>query len=305
VAAASRIRSGVRTAREDLGFELDVSIGIAFYPEHGEDIEELIRLADRALYIAKKSGDRTHIGEDELPLDEAAVNVVFQPVVDTNTRGTIGYEALSRDPSGGSGVHGLFRRYEAVGQLDELKRMIFGRQIAEAERLRLQRVFVNIDLPMLESLEPIQCPESIEVVLEISESETVRNPDRYLEVVALWRDRGFKFAIDDFGSGFISLPFVARLFPNFIKMDRVAILEAGDSPRFSSFMRDLVAAMRNYSKEGIIAEGVETEEELAMVKRIGVDQVQGHLTGRPREMGREEEGEGRAAPVLPDNSAPR
>jgi diguanylate cyclase (GGDEF)-like protein len=284
LAAAVRIRKQVHEAEVELGFPLDMSIGIALFPEHGENIEELIRLADRALYIAKKSGDRIHIGEEELPLEREAVKLVFQPVVDSGSREPIGFEALSRDPSGGTGVEGLFRRYGAVGQLADLKKVIFTHQLEEAQRLGLSRVFINIDFALLESLEPIERPENVDVVLEIAESETIGGSERSLELVEEWRARGFKFAIDDFGSGFVSLPFVAQLFPDFIKMHRTAMLEAGDSPRFGAFMRDLVAAMRNYSQEGIIAEGVETEEELAVVKSLGVDQVQGHLTGRPETM---------------------
>ena len=279
--AAERIRQETMATGRELGFELDMSIGIAFYPEHGSSIEELIRLADRALYIAKGSAGRIHIGEEELPLDEGAVRLVFQPVVDSGTRATLGYEVLSRDPSGGSSVTELFRRYEAAGQLGELKRMLFKRQVVEAERLGLARVFINVDLPMLESLDPISCPGNVDVVLEISEAETAKGTQQSLELIESWRQRGFKFAIDNFGSGFVSLPFVARLFPDFIKMDRMAMQEAGGSPRFGAFMRDLVSAMRNYSREGIIAEGVETEAELALVRSLGVDQVQGHLTGRP------------------------
>jgi diguanylate cyclase (GGDEF)-like protein len=282
--AAHRIRRNVRSAHEALGFGLDVSIGIALYPQHGESIEELIRLADQALYIAKKSGDRVHIGEEELPLDEDSVRLVFQPVVDSGSRETIGYEALSRDPGGGVGVDRLFRRYGAVGQLSDLKRMIFCRQLEEAERLGLPRVFINVDFPLLESLEPVEKPADVDVILEIAESETTDSSIESLEIVDRWRSHGYKFAIDDFGSGFVSIPFVAQLYPDFIKLHRSAMLEAGDSPRYGAFMRDLVAAMRNYSQEGIIAEGIETEEEFAVVKDLGVDQVQGHLTGRPKTM---------------------
>jgi len=57
-------------------------MGVAWFPEHGEDSNHLIRLADRALYIAKKRGDKIHIGEEEYELDDAVVQVVFQPIVD-------------------------------------------------------------------------------------------------------------------------------------------------------------------------------------------------------------------------------
>jgi EAL domain-containing protein (putative c-di-GMP-specific phosphodiesterase class I) len=171
-----------------------------------------------------------------------------------------------------------------VGQLSEFKQMIFRAQLKAAVQRKLSRIFINVDFILLEGMEPLDLPPGIEVVLDISEAEAVHNIARYLEVVELWRAKGYKFAIDDFGSSFISLPFVAQLFPSFIKMDRSALIQASGSERFNGFLRDMVAAMRNYSDQGIIAEGVETEEELRVVKDLGVDQVQGHLTGRPESM---------------------
>ncbi len=278
---ADRARRGVREIAEGRTYATDLSIGIALYPEHALDVSELINLADRALYIAKRSGAKVHVGEEELRLDPQAIAFVYQPVVDSRTRAVVGHEVLSRDPSGRLSIVDLFRRYEAVGQLGELKAMIFAAQLKNAEELELERVFINVDFSLLANLTPPPRPERTEVVLEISEAETMTDIERYLEVVTAWRERGFKFAIDDFGSSFLSLPFVAQLFPSFIKMDRSALVEATGSERFAGFLRDMVAAVRNYSSEGIIAEGIETEEELTVVRQLGVDQVQGYLTGRP------------------------
>ncbi len=279
--AAQRIRDEVAAVRTDLGLPIDVSIGLALYPDHGEDVDKLIHLADQALYIAKRSGDKIHVGEEELPLGDEAVNLVFQPVVNSSTGETLGYEILSRDPNGEVSILDLFRRYEAVGQLDNLKRRIFLQQLRAIEARDLKRAFINVDFELLRTVGLVDKPLNAEVILEISESEAVTNIEQYLDVVESWRQRGFQFAIDDFGSAFLSLPFVAQLVPSFIKMDRSAFLQAADSDTFSSFLRDMILAMRNYSKEGIIAEGVETEAELAVVNRLGVLQVQGHLTGRP------------------------
>ena len=142
-------------------------------------------------------------------------------------------------------------------------------------------VFINVDFDLLRSVDPVDKPPNAEVILEISEAETVSQVAKYLAVVERWREKGYLFAIDDFGAGFMSLPFVAQLLPSFIKMDRSAFLQAADSERFGSFLRDMISAMRNYSTQGIIAEGVETEAELEVVTRLGVRQIQGHLTGRP------------------------
>jgi len=282
--AADRIRRGVRGISERAQLDLDVSIGVALYPEHGRDIEELIRLADRALYIAKKGGDHIHIGQEEYRLDDEAIRVVFQAVVDIRSKEILGYEALSRDPEGKLGILELFRRYAAVGQLDELKCLCVKLQIAAALKAGLKRVFINVDFQILERIETIPKPPNIEIVFEISEAEALLSVEKHLKTTSRWRAQGYKFAIDDFGAGFTSLPFIARLVPDFIKMDRSTIVQAASSQQFMLFLRDLIRALRNYSKEGIIAEGIETEKELEVVKHLGVDPVQGFYISEPKEL---------------------
>ena len=88
--AGERIRQRVMALGEEWRLPLDLSIGVASFPEHGEDSNQLICLADRALYIAKKRGDKIHIGEEEYELDDGVVHVVFQPIVDTRSEQVIG-----------------------------------------------------------------------------------------------------------------------------------------------------------------------------------------------------------------------
>jgi diguanylate cyclase (GGDEF)-like protein len=279
--AAQRIRRAVRRVAEVEGVSLDLSVGLAFFPEHAESGSRLLSLADRALYIAKKGGHKVHVGEEEYELDESAVSIVFQPVVEIDGRLVVGYEALSRDPEGRVGIQDVFRRYAAVGQLGELKRLIFRYQVRRAAELRLSRVFINVDFESLRTLEPLAKPEGVEVVLEISEAESLVDVESNLRTAETWRGLGYKFAIDDFGSGFMSLPFIARLIPDYIKIDGTMVAEAAGSNQFGGFLRDLVMAMRNYSKDGIIAEGIETERDFEVVRQLGIDQVQGYLTGEP------------------------
>jgi diguanylate cyclase (GGDEF)-like protein len=280
--AAERIRSGIRTVGEKDQLGLDLSIGVALHPEHGRSIDELIRLADRALYIAKKGGDKVHIGEEEYPLDENAVSIVFQPVVDIRSDQVLGYEALSRDPQGKLSILELFKRYEAVGHLTELKNLCFNLQLKKALESGLKRVFINVDFKVLAKTEPQSKPAEIEVILEISEAECLHDIADALRITRKWREKGYKFAIDDFGGGFLSLPFLAQLIPNYIKLDRSTILQSVSSQSFRVFLKDLIFALQNYSTEGIIAEGVETEKEFKAVTDIGIHLFQGFLLGRPK-----------------------
>jgi diguanylate cyclase (GGDEF)-like protein len=282
--AADRIRNGISKISKWAHASLDVSMGAALYPEHGKNVDELIHMADRALYIAKKGGDKIHIGEEEYQLNEHSVKVVFQPVVDSRSGQILGFEALSRDPQGKQTILELFKKYQAVGQLNELKCLCFRLQLEKAQALGLKRVFLNVDFDMLGKLDTVYKPAAMEVILEISEQAALNEIEKFLEIVRIWRAKGFKFAIDDFGSGFISLPFLAQLIPDYIKLDRSTILQSVSSLQFGKLMRDLVRAMRNYSEEGVIAEGIETEKELKMSVTLGADLVQGFLLGRPEEL---------------------
>jgi diguanylate cyclase (GGDEF)-like protein len=279
---AGRIRRAVCRLSEARDIRFDISIGIAVFPTHGESVSQIIRLADRALYIAKKSGDRIHVGDEHYRLDEHAVKVVFQPIVDVWSNQVLGYEALSRDPEGRLSVAELFRKYHVVGQLDELKAICFREQLRVAGDARLKRIFLNVDFHLLEHLEPPKKPEGTDVIVEISERDALHDVDRHLEIAGKWRAHGYKFAIDDFGAGFVSLPFVARLMPEYIKIDRSLVLQAVASDTFKGFSKHLLFALRTYATEGIIAEGIETERELAAMKGIGIFIVQGFLLGRPQ-----------------------
>ena len=279
--AAERIRRGVHRISETVHFDLDLSIGIALYPEHGSDVNDLLRLAGRALHIAKKGGDKIHVGEEEYSLEEDAIKSVFQPVVDIRSGSVLAYEALCRDPQEKLSTPELFQRYKAIGRLHELKRLCFRTQLKEAWEAGLPRLFINVDFEMLTRMEPTPKPDGIDVVLEISERDALYEVDSHLKTAGVWRALGFKFAIDDFGAGFISLPFLARLVPEYIKIDQSTILQAVSSDQFREFLAGLIQAMRHYSGEGIIAEGVETAEELQVVRELGINLVQGFYLGRP------------------------
>jgi diguanylate cyclase (GGDEF)-like protein/PAS domain S-box-containing protein len=281
---SERIRREVLKIGGKKRLDLDMSIGVALYPEHGKDPDELIRLADQALYIAKKGKDKIHIGAEEYKLNDRSIKVVFQPVVDIRSHQVLGYEALSRDPQGKLSILELFEKYQAIGQLNELKCLCFKLQLKVAQQVGLKKVFLNLDFNMLSQLEPTLKPDGMEVILEISEVEALHDIENHMKITRKWREAGFKFALDDFGAGFISLPFLAKLIPDYIKMDRSTILQAVSSDKFRKFSEDLVRAIRNYSKEGIIAEGIETKKELQVVKEMGIDIAQGFLLGKPQEL---------------------
>jgi len=141
----------------------------------------------------------------------------------------------------------------------------------------LAKVFLNIDSHILIQCEWIIKPPDLEVVLEVSESESIQNVESYLVLAERWRNKGFQFAIDDFGAGFISLPFLSRLRPEYIKIDRSVMLRSVASSEFRLFLKKLVSALQGHTCQEMIAEGVETETESQRVTEVGIHLVQGFL----------------------------
>jgi EAL domain-containing protein (putative c-di-GMP-specific phosphodiesterase class I) len=102
--------------------------------------------------------------------------------------------------------------------------------------------------------------------------------------VQRWRSLGYEFAIDDFGAGFISFPFLSLLMPQYVKVDRTMVCQALSSGTFKEFLHLLLHAVRTYATAGVIAEGIETEQELQIVRDLGIDHGQGYLFGKPSEL---------------------
>lgn len=278
---ARRIREVVQGLGKGLDCPLDMSIGIASHPDHGREAEALLSAADSAMYAAKRSVTKIQTGTRPVTLDDQTVEPHFQPVFKLDTGEVFAYEALSRDPHGQETVIELFARFEGVGLLDELKEICFRQQLKRATELGIRRLFLNVDFRLLKNLNAkVEPPPGMEVILEISEREPLDAIEERLDLAGGWRKQGFKFACDDVGAGFLSLPFVVRLAPEFIKIDLSVVHLAVTSPGLQSFLEITTRAFHGFS-EGIIAEGIETPEQLSLLKRIGIPLGQGFLLGRP------------------------
>lgn len=280
---AQRIREGVRSFATANELDLDVSIGIALYPTHGRTDESLIHVADLAMYVAKTSGDKIRVGTEEYSLDPRCVKFVYQPILDVAGDNTLGYEVFTRDPDGVLTPLELFRRYRAVGQLARLKRLIFDLQLERARAAGVKTLFLNTDLEFLESVDPVRLPPGIEAVLEISESDARLHAAETPVAVERWRLAGYRIALDDLGSGRISLALLTELAPDFVKIDRSGIVRAVAPGPYREFLKHVLRGFTAFVKGGVIAEGIERAAELDTARELGVGYVQGYLTGRPSE----------------------
>ena len=235
-------------------------------------------------------------------LSQRQLNVLFQPIIGMHKGDIIGYEGLIRGPSD-SPLHSplnLFKVANAHGmgvQLEKLCCQMVSRRFAE---LKLPgKLFLNIspesllrydEYPgaMLSGLlEPCIGPER--VVIELTENQPTYDYDMLREAAMYYRGRGYRIAIDDLGEGFSSLRLWSELRPEYVKIDMHFIQGINQDPVKLQFVRSIHEIARE-SGSFTIAEGIETETELLMIRDIGIPFGQGYHIARPH---------GNPAPVLP------
>jgi EAL domain-containing protein (putative c-di-GMP-specific phosphodiesterase class I) len=225
-------------------------------------------------------------------LKSGALHTVYQPVVDLALKRIIGYEALTRPSSDAfTGPDQLFKAaYEndAVWKLERLCRERAIRGVASLDPDCL--LFLNMEPdsiydPTLRSdatigllrevnLEPTQ------VVLEITEHAAVQDHAAFRQMLSYFQFHGFRLAVDDVGSGYSGLKSIAELRPDFIKIDMALVRDVHLHP----IKQDLMATIVRFSDRSgttLIAEGVESFEELGCLQRLGVRFAQGYLFARP------------------------
>ena len=218
-----------------------------------------------------------------------AFRFVYQPIVRVNDESLFAYEALCR-PADGTFKHvgELLETAVRTGRIRELGRAL--RRIVVKPREELPEsvvLFVNLhpqdlgDEQLLET-EIALVPWAKRIVLEVTETEAIRDYERARSRIQALREHGFRVALDDLGSGYSSLNLLAQLEPDFVKLDMQLVRGVRQSGgRTARLVQHLVEFCRG---EGFmtVAEGIETPEELASVADLGVDLVQGFLLARPQ-----------------------
>ncbi|MEO6877067.1 MAG: EAL domain-containing protein, partial [Gemmatimonadaceae bacterium] len=221
-------------------------------------------------------------------LRDRGVYIDYHPIVVTDTLEIFGYEALAR------GVMRSLRSpevmFDVAAEADliwELSRLCRSRAIEGVEtRLRPNELlFLNVDPhdfsdPAFNENE-VKHPER--VVIEITERTAIKDYPKFRERLKIFRERGFRFAVDDAGSGYAGLGSIANLEPDFIKLD-ISLINGIDT---NFIKQNLVETMVKFSNDHgamVIAEGVEKSEEFEAVKALGVHLVQGFFLHRPSQM---------------------
>ena len=211
----------------------------------------------------------------------------FQPITSLDTGAVVGAEALTRFPnSPGTSPEVRFAEAAAVGLGVELEILALETALMAAENLP-PHVYVALNVSPMACLDPRlrstleeSCIPSRRIVLEVTERHPVDDYAALAAALAGLRRSGVRLAVDDAGAGFASMRHILQLKPELIKLDRHIIAGIDTDPGH----RALGAAMVGFATEigsVLVAEGIETEGELAAVTGLGIDAGQGYLLGRP------------------------
>jgi EAL domain-containing protein (putative c-di-GMP-specific phosphodiesterase class I) len=214
------------------------------------------------------------------------LDVVFQPIVELDSRAIVGYEALSRfsaEPQ--RGPHEWFEEAHEVGLGPELELCAI-RKACERSRALPEGVFMSVNVSPVTTERPelltLLAGCHVEhVVLEVTEHAPVEDYPRFRVAIARVRALGASLAVDDAGAGFASLRHILELDAELIKLDG-SLTRSLDEGRRGRSLASAVISFGHESGASVLAEHVETEEQAVELHRLGVDYGQGYHLGRPR-----------------------
>ncbi|MFZ0525702.1 MAG: EAL domain-containing protein [Xanthobacteraceae bacterium] len=287
-----------------------ISIGIAIGPDHGNSADALLVAADLALYSVKVGARGTYrifekrMNDDvnsrreiELQLRDALTNggldVHYQPIVDLRNYAITGFEALMRWPHPSKGMISPAKFIpvaEECGLIDALGRWILVEACNRAKQWPVDmKVSVNVSPIQLAKPDFVATVQSMlattgldphRLVLECTETIFIEDSEKMLSTLHKLKQIGVQIALDDFGTGYSSLSYL-RSFPfDIVKIDRSFVSDL-DASTSSSVIVQAVILIAGSLGIRTVAEGIETEAQLTLLKLLGCNDVQGYLLGKP------------------------
>jgi EAL domain-containing protein (putative c-di-GMP-specific phosphodiesterase class I)/DNA-binding response OmpR family regulator len=250
-----------------------------------------IREAATAARGAMEWEQTRKIADLKATIREGAVYMEYHPIIITKNEEIYGYEALARGARRElRSPDVLFEVAAEANLLWELGRLLRTRAIQGISRTIRddQCLFLNVDPhdfddPVFRELDPaslgIQDPRNI--VLEITERTAIKDYPRFQEYLTEFRNRGYRFAVDDAGSGYAGLGSIANLAPDYIKLDISLISNIDTNFLKQNLVETMVQFAENQGAQ-VIAEGVERREEFETIRDLGVHLTQGFLFHRPK-----------------------
>lgn len=289
-----------------------VSVGVAIYPQHGDDADTLMRHADVAMYHAKRNKlgySMYKQSQDEGSVDKLTLvsdlhneleltrdmQLFYQPQVNIFTREIVAVEALLRweHPQFGyiSPEH-IVNMAEHTGQIDELTRWVVDTALCDcAEHIKGQGIRLSINLSA-RNMQDTQLPESISqalkrhnvdassVVLEITESAMMKDPVRARKIMSELDAMGVELSVDDFGTGFSSLGYLKMLPVSELKIDKSFVMNMLEDENDAIIVHSTIELAHNLGLK-VVAEGVEDQTTLLQLRNLKCDVAQGYYLSRP------------------------
>jgi diguanylate cyclase (GGDEF)-like protein len=309
-------KSDIHIDSQDRTLRVTISAGVASYPAHAEMLRDVLNTADAALYEAKRSGrDRvisgesgrrqvfSIVGELEDAIKTKRLVAAFQPIVDLKTGDVVAEEALARLRTGSGELVEAGRFIEAATQM-QLTHRIDQEIILQSMDRCVRQVssgspishFVNISPELLRHPHLVknileqaqlrcqcvagQLGAEKPLVIEITEREFLGDTAVAREILEPFIDFGFRIAVDDFGSGYSSFQYLADLPVSFIKIEGSLVQRVKSEPRVRSILqgiRDIAGELDLIT----IAEYVDSEKTVDVLREIGIHLAQGYYFGRP------------------------
>ncbi len=320
-AAQIKLVTGRLLAMAQAVFEVDshsiyigASIGVALYPEHADDEVKLVALADVAMARAKQAGkarcmlysaqDAAAPGHD-ISLEAAMFQAVregefllfYQPIVDARTRQIQGFETLMRwkHPSLGmvepARFIGLAENNGLINLLGAWALKAACVQLVQFQQACGRKLYMSVNisprqfrndkfLDVLDEALAYSGVQGEQLVLEITEGTLMLDPQQAETILVKMSQRRARIAIDDFGTGYSSLAYLKRFPISVLKIDRAFVKDLPSSPKDGAICNAVLDLARHLGLS-IVAEGVETEDQLRFFEQRGCQYIQGYLTGRP------------------------
>lgn len=299
---------------EDAQTGAQISIGIAEYPAHGNNVRTLLKSAQTALFRAQRekiNGScwrQFHAGMDadrhrllnlkddiSKAIDEQAFEMFFQPVIDSESQTIISAEALLRWPDGPPGVTipEIISVAEQSGLILQLSEFI----IDQACQMLMSLDKQGLTLSLAVNISPIQfryqnLTELIlqrtqqfgvspkRLIIEITESTFLEDIERTQTTLKILQAIGVSIAIDDFGTGYSSLSYLQELPINWIKIDQSFISTIVENKSNLEIVRAVIQ-MGHAMGIGLVAEGVETDRQNTLLTKLKCERLQGYLISKP------------------------
>ncbi|WP_073393024.1 sensor domain-containing protein [Clostridium magnum] len=295
-------------------FFISFSIGVAIYPEHGDTLSLLLKNSDIAMYYVKKNMKDDYcfyshdiqaenvkqiimINELRHAIDNEEFALVYQPIINLNSGKLIGVESLIRwiDP-----IKGVISPMEFIPLAEEtgliheigkwvLKTALFQKKTWEEQGYPHIKMSVNISGKRVTNSDLINEVRELilktnlnsnEIQLEVTETAVMEDINTSTRVLKELRDMGVKIALDDFGTGYSSLTYLERLPIDIVKLDRNFIKGISNVGQSNVIVESVIKLTHDLNL-GIVAEGIETKNQLEFLILNNCDYGQGYLFSKP------------------------